>query len=102
MAIGDHAVEIKDHGLQHTSRREEIAAQINALLSARAHHALAYRCENGVSSTKMRVFHMLHIRRGHNQTQLAKLFHAAAVEAGENHRGRTRFARRFKPEPYIL
>ncbi len=61
MAIGDYAVEIKDNSLQHTNRREKFAARTNASLSARAHHALADRGENGVGSTEMRVFDMLHI-----------------------------------------
>src|ERR1700690_3905413 len=74
----------------------------NASLSARAHHALADRGKNGVRSAEMRVLHMLHILRRHDQAKLAQFFHAPAVKACQHHRRRSSLARRLKPKHHIF
>src|SRR5271155_5911635 len=73
-----------------------------ASLSARAHHALAHRGENSMRRAKMRVFHVLHIIRRHNQAKLAQIFHAPAIKAGQHHRSRPSLARRLKTKHHIL
>src|SRR5271156_1340790 len=67
-----------------------------ASLSARAHHSLADRGENGMRRAKMGAFPVLHIIRRHDQAKLAQTFPAPATKAGQHHRSRPSLARRLK------
>src|SRR6266851_1259357 len=45
---------------------------------------MSYRSENRVADTDVQILNELHVVRGHDQTEIAKVLHLAALKSGES------------------
>ena len=106
MTVGDHTIEVEDHGCQGGSAVRGSHSQLilpldHSQLILPLHHAMTQGGVDGVRSAQVHILDLLHVVRGHHQAEVATVPQEAALVAGEANDHGPGFARHLQPSQHV-